>query len=399
MMAWRTALGVMVLSLCCAPLLAAVEDPADELREAQSSLEAARAKREKLTNETGRISGELSSLQRELASMAEKLQGNEDQLTRLEAEYAGLAEKIRQSEVALEKREAEHGQMVESLVRLSSMPPETMLLAPGDAKKTFITETALAGYMKELRLQAEELRLQLVELETMKEDAAKRQESMLKDKQSLKEARLRLDGKVRERTELLKSASEDDEELVEQITRLSKQSKSLKELLEKLEASRAAAEKKRQEAAERRNKPAKERYADTGEMRSIVDAKGRLRLPASGRFTATPEGIGGGNGQGSGIAIASREHAQVISPFDGEVVYAGAFRGYGNMVIIRHSDGYHTLIAGLEKIDCVPGQMVVEGEPVGAMGGADANHTLYLELRENGKPIDPKPWLESRTKG
>ncbi|MBN8532281.1 MAG: peptidoglycan DD-metalloendopeptidase family protein [Alphaproteobacteria bacterium] len=376
----------------------AVEDPADELREAQSSLAAAKAAREKLSDEAGRISGELSSLQRELASMAEKLQSNEDQLTRLEAEYAGVTEKIRQSEQALEKRELEHGQMVESLVRLSSMPPEAMLLAPGDAKNTFVTETALAGFMKELRRQAEELRLQLTELETMKEDAAKRQEAMLKDKLALKEARQKLDGKVRERTALLKEASEDDEQLVAQITRLSKQSKSLRELLEKLEASRAAAEKKRKEASERRSKPAKERYADTGDMRSIVDAKGRLRMPASGRFTATPEGMGGGNGA-SGIAIASREHAQVISPFDGEVVYAGAFRGYGNMVIIRHSDGYHSLIAGLEKIDCVPGQMVVEGEPVGTMGGADANHTLYLELRENGKPIDPKPWLESRSKG
>jgi septal ring factor EnvC (AmiA/AmiB activator) len=62
------------------------------------------------------------------------------------------------------------------------------------------------------------------------------------------------------------------------------------------------------------------------------------------------------------------------------------------MVIIRHSDGYHTMLAGLDEIDCKPGQFVLEGEPVGSMGGG-TDTRLYMELREDGKPVDPAGWM------
>jgi len=81
------------------------------------------------------------------------------------------------------------------------------------------------------------------------------------------------------------------------------------------------------------------------------------------------------------------------------VVFAGEFRGYGEILIIQHSEGYHTLLSGLSRIDAVTGQLVLAGEPVGAMGQSEGGNgpELYVELRRNGRPIDPLPWLASQT--
>jgi septal ring factor EnvC (AmiA/AmiB activator) len=78
-------------------------------------------------------------------------------------------------------------------------------------------------------------------------------------------------------------------------------------------------------------------------------------------------------------------------------VFAGPFRTYGLILIIEHSEGYHTLLAGLGRIDGTVGQSVVTGEPVGTAGSAETgNPSIYVELRRNGQPIDPLPWLAPR---
>ena len=95
-----------------------------------------------------------------------------------------------------------------------------------------------------------------------------------------------------------------------------------------------------------------------------------------------------------GISILTRRSAQVVSSYDGRVVYAGRFRRYGQILIIEHGGRYHTLLAGLDRIDAVEGQWVLAGEPVGMMSRVgDADPVLYLELRRGGQPINPLPWL------
>ena len=91
----------------------------------------------------------------------------------------------------------------------------------------------------------------------------------------------------------------------------------------------------------------------------------------------------------------------MIAPFDGVVAFAGAFRGYGQLLIIEHSEGYHTLLAGLGRVDGEVGQRVLAGEPVGVMATSETDgapsSSLYVELRRDGQPINPLPWLADRT--
>lgn len=91
----------------------------------------------------------------------------------------------------------------------------------------------------------------------------------------------------------------------------------------------------------------------------------------------------------------------MLAPCDGWIVYAGEFRAYGQLLIINGGGGYHLLLAGLSQIDVQLGQFVLMGEPVGVMGAAiksppantqDSGPILYIELRKDGRSIDPDPW-------
>jgi septal ring factor EnvC (AmiA/AmiB activator) len=128
-----------------------------------------------------------------------------------------------------------------------------------------------------------------------------------------------------------------------------------------------------------------------------------LPLPVNGvkiRNFGDPDSMGGAE---KGLAIAARPGAQVTSPCDGLVVYSGPFRSYGQLLILNAGGGYHVLLMGMERISVNPGQFVLTGEPVAAMGSGGqiaaavatttpSQPVLYIEFRKDGTPVDPAPW-------
>ncbi len=125
-------------------------------------------------------------------------------------------------------------------------------------------------------------------------------------------------------------------------------------------------------------------------------AQGRMLFPARGKVETQ---YGQANDLGlpsKGIIIATRRGAQVVAPYDGRVAFSGPFRGYGLLLIIEHGEGYHTLLAGMSQIDATVGQRLLAGEPVGVMSPQEEESnkpSLYVELRRNGQPVNPLPWL------
>ena len=94
----------------------------------------------------------------------------------------------------------------------------------------------------------------------------------------------------------------------------------------------------------------------------------------------------------------TRAGAQVVSPAAGEVAYAGAFRSYGNVLILNLDGGYALVLTGLET-DHASGsaRRVRAGQPVGEMAAsATSAPELYVEVRRDGRPVDPGRWLRAR---
>ena len=116
-----------------------------------------------------------------------------------------------------------------------------------------------------------------------------------------------------------------------------------------------------------------------------------LAQPVVGRRVIDFGALGTHGGRSNGIVFETPPGAEVRAPVAGTVVYAAEFRTYGKLVTIAIGCATHVMISGLEKIVVSPGDRVSSGQTLGAMsqGRGDLLPVLYLELRRDGRPIDP----------
>jgi septal ring factor EnvC (AmiA/AmiB activator) len=133
---------------------------------------------------------------------------------------------------------------------------------------------------------------------------------------------------------------------------------------------------------ERATLPLKTLRADL-EWPSAGDVRRRFTRPAPGSTFAS-----------NGIEIAAVEGAGVSAVHDGTVVFADAFAGYGNLVIVDHGAQAFSLYGNLLEISAKKGDLVDAGGPLGTVGAGVAGPAgLYFELRVDGQPVDPLQWL------
>jgi lipoprotein NlpD len=116
----------------------------------------------------------------------------------------------------------------------------------------------------------------------------------------------------------------------------------------------------------------------------------RLSWPAKGKVSAEF------NETNKGIDIAGKVGEPVLAASEGKVVYAGnSLRGYGNLVIIKHDNTYLTAYAHNSKLIVKEGDAVRKGQKIAEMGDTDTTSArLHFELRVNGKPVNPSPYLQ-----
>jgi len=116
-----------------------------------------------------------------------------------------------------------------------------------------------------------------------------------------------------------------------------------------------------------------------------------FQLPVDGR---TLLGFGALRDSGlasTGLVLAPVAGAQVVAPARGRVAFAGAYRGFGRIVIIEHDGGWTSLVTGLARTDVAVGDTVIGGSPIGVAGGREA--PVSFELRRDGAPINPLQYL------
>ncbi len=96
-----------------------------------------------------------------------------------------------------------------------------------------------------------------------------------------------------------------------------------------------------------------------------------------------------------GIELKAPDGTNIVAVSDGEVVYAGYLRGYGNTVILHHGLQYYTITSRIEKILVAKGQKVKKEQPIGIMGDTATlfDEGLYFEIRHERDSLDPLLWL------
>jgi septal ring factor EnvC (AmiA/AmiB activator) len=198
------------------------------------------------------------------------------------------------------------------------------------------------------------------------------------------------------RQEIHQKLSSRQEEIQGRVKELARRADTLKDLIDRLvaeeEARLAAHRPSKKPDGTPAAKAVPEEPVRTGP--AFASLTGKLSLPAQGPVIHTFGDKRSPGGRDKGITIQTRSGAQVVAPYDGKVVFAGSFRGYGLILIIDHGQGYHTLLAGFGSVDAAAGQWLLAGEPVGTMiSDTGQKPQLYVELRKKGQPVNPLSWF------
>ena len=116
--------------------------------------------------------------------------------------------------------------------------------------------------------------------------------------------------------------------------------------------------------------------------------KGKLPLPVAGSIFSP-------KGREKGIGIRAPEGTKIQAICNGKVAYASWFKGYGNLMIIYHGGGYHTVAAHAARLLKKVGDGVKAGDVVALVGstGSIEGSMLYFEIRHHGTAVNPLTWL------
>ncbi len=393
------------------------------------------AQSESTRKEVEEIRGRLIETAASVQASEKDVSASEDRLEALKTAETDLIAK-------LEHRRGEMANLLAALTRLDRHPPPALAVRPDDALGAIRSAILLGSAVPELKSEAEALKAKLEELTRLRRSIMAERATLADAKASLERDRARLetllDRKVA-RQQKLAEAAEGEQARAE---RLSREATDLNDLIGRLEASAveripqarpdpATLRPAASEPAAAETPPSTTRKPDQvatlappregdalPSSRLFSQAKGLIRLPVAGPVTREFGGPNGLGGRMQGLQIETRPEAQVIAPFDGKIVFAGSFRRYGQLLIISVGEGYHVLLAGMNRINGMVGQSVLAGEPVGTMGpspspdslaeddgaterngGSDhrvktgLRPVLYIEFRKDGDPIDPRPWL------
>lgn len=407
----------IVLGWCAAATAEPPHTSAElELQQLTESLKLTEDETARLKSQVTAIKADRAELTRRLISTADKIKAGETQIEAAEMRLERLNDQEEIIRASLRSRRAALAETLAALQRLGRTPPPALVVRPQDALAAIRSAMLMGAVVPELRVTAQKLANDLTELMKLREQIGAEKERLALSTHALAEERVRIETLIESKRSNLAATLAEFEEARRQSEKLAGETQSLQVLIARMD------EKIKPEPeadSETNMEPALQRAAltDPGRIRpamSFADAKGLLPMPVSG---STVSQFGEADGFGStthGIAIATRASAQVTSPSDGWVVFAGKFRSYGQLLIINVGGGYHVLLAGLRRISVGLGQFVLAGEPVGTMGegtafvqsfvasGASDRPVLYVEFRKDGLSIDPNPWwtsAEERVRG
>ena len=401
---------LLAATLLLAPCLSAAAEPSSkDLRRMEEQVAKQTAESERLAQEAKQINQEIDSISRKMVNYANLIQNNEEKISSMETELQQLQTELSSAEAEFSIEDENLIKTLSALQNLALKPTESLFVQPLTPVEIIRSAMLLRETVPYLEQNAQRIKGKLEQIEKQKQKVENQFNQIKKRKQTLENEHAELKSLAQKKSALRKSIEKQSAAAKKKVAQLASQAQDLRDLLNKLEKERLV-QKRRQEqeaekkrlAEERRKKQEESQRADLIKLKpqaikelgeGFIQAKGKLPMPARGRIVTrygeeTSKGV-----SSKGIIVKTRPQAQVISPFDGNVIFAGPFRGYGNLIIIEHGAGYLSLLAGLDSIDCELGQMLLAGEPVGQMPDSSESK-LYIEIRKDNHPINPLTWIK-----
>ena len=373
-----------------APAWAQQSGARDKLDALNSEIENRKNRQAELRAEAQILQAQQKALQTRTIALARDLQNIDAERDNLEDRLAELAVSESQLDEALQQDRAALAKLLAGLQVMQKQPAPAFAVHADDALAAVQGALVMASIVPNMQSRANELRDRLTELAALRARMDRQSQALIIAEQDAAAARADLDVTLAEKAAAEKKIRRAAKSEAAAIARLVDEARDLRDLSRRLQS----------------------RRGNTGFAGSAFgNARGLLPLPVTGRVV---ERFGQRNENGvrqQGMSIEARAGAQINAPYDGLVLYSGPFRQYGDIVILNLADGFQMILAGLANSGVFVGQEILAGEPIGVLASDDIvnkgneNHQLesstsgrsqlYMELRFDGQPIDPAPWMKS----
>ncbi len=351
------------------------------------ALEALKERAEDQKKEKSQLQKKVESVQKNLDNTkqnmidtAAKIQEHERSLKQLEKRIANLEIKRSVLQDKLYADRESISKLILALVHIRKTPPEAMLASPEKPHKIAQGALLMGDIVPSINRHAENLNNNLETLNQVTKDLKREKSSLLKESDDLREKQDELTDMIKNRQNLFAKLNDDIKARELSIQKISLQAKDLEQLVKRL---------KKQEKQEKERKTLVKKIRPKPQTPIVDD--GDARMPISGIIRTGYNKKDNVGAKSKGLSIEGRAGSLVVAPLNGKIQFTGSFKRYGNIIIIEHADGYHSLVSGLDTISTSVGDVVKTGEPIGTLPNSSLipRPTLYYELRRKGKPVDP----------
>lgn len=350
------------------------------------------SRKAELEAQAKKLDRDMENTQDELVQLARDIKKNEKRLNELDAEIAAGHKEQDEIEARLKKDRRSIGDLVLALQRLERTPPEAILARPGAPLETAQSAMLLQSILPDIYSRAENLKKDLARLEEIIRSLQDAQLEAKETSEKLVAREAEVGDLLKKRKSLYAKTQSGIKEEESALREISARADNLKELVDRIDQRQKQEEEERTRLAAASTERAAEPARAARLRPTPIPKTGAAQLPISGLIRVGYKQLDDIGAESQGLTLEGRPRGLVVAPMGGVVRYAGYFKNYGQIIIVEHQKDYHSLIAGLARIDTVVGQSVAAGEPVGALAKTSSDGgkpTLYYELRLNGEPVNP----------
>jgi septal ring factor EnvC (AmiA/AmiB activator) len=343
-----------------------------EIDSHKGKLEEVKRRESSVLNDLERTNMQLNVVEAELRKYRKKLMNTESNISKVETEISMNKSSIEKRREWIKRKlraMQKYGHAADIVLLFSSTDDISQVMRSGKSLQYIAAyEHRVLNTYKENLEGLQEKNRQLMMLKT----------ELIKNKEKIRAEEASLAEKKKEKEILLASVKKEESSYTKMLKELKDASKRLLEVIRETEK------------------------ADTFSAEGLSKLKGKLPWPVEGKV-AIPYGTQKDPQFNtpifrSGAYIQAGADTFAKAVYNGKVVFAEWFKGYGQLVIINHGDGYHTLYGSLSEIFTKVGDIIKVKQIVGRVGNSGILNApgLYFELRYKGKPLDPLQWLKKR---
>lgn len=343
-----------------------------EIKEHREKIRKAERRETSILSELERTDRELSNVEAELRKYRKKLMDCEREISRVESEISKSKKSIEQQKEWIKRKLR--------AMQKSRFPSEIVILLSGTDDLSLLMRRwkylqYISAYENKLLL---DYHKNLENLDVKERQLLGLRADLMKNEAKIRSDEKELEKKKREKEIILASVRNEKSSYEKMLKELKEASRRLLNIIRESEKS------------------------ETYSAKGFTALKGKLPWPVEGRV-AIPYGsqkdpVFNTPIFRSGIFIQAGDDLYAKAVHTGKVVFAEWFKGYGQLMIVNHGEGYHTLYGSLSEIFSKVGDIINGGQIIGRVGNSGMVDVpgLYFELRYKGKPLDPLQWLKRK---